>query len=236
MRKLGTGTREFKKVLLNPAPVRIFHWTFATCIIILLATGFYISRPVDIIAFMDMNLARLLHSSAAFVAMAAVVVRVYWALFSGDYREFLIPSQDIRDLGGFFRYYLFVSDHMPLRGRYNVGQKITYGSWLVAFIFQVISGFILRSPHSLARAARLFGNLQVVRLLHFGVAVWFLVTVLVHVYLALTEDPGRLQAMFTGYVRLPVRAGSLNAGVGAGGDTIAPREVAKGGREGARGS
>lgn len=211
LQELGTpGGRTLETVLLNPVPVRVFHWVFAACIIVLLVTGFYISRPVgslwSSLAFMDMNLARLLHSAAAFVAIGAVIVRVYWAFFSGDYREFLLSRQDIRDLGGFARYYLFLSDHMPSRGKYNVGQKATYGSWLVVFAFQVISGLILRSPYSLVRAAGLLGGLEVVRLLHFGAAVWFLATVLVHIYLALTEDPGRLQAMVTGYVRVPVAA------------------------------
>jgi len=47
------------------------------------------------------------------------------------------------------------------------------------------------------------GGLQVIRWIKFTISIYLLATIPVHIYLSLTEDISRLQAMVTGYERKP---------------------------------
>ncbi len=188
------------KVLIQSWLNRVFHWLFAFGVILLITSGFYIYRPITLENIYDMGNNLLIHSTVAFFTSGVFFTWVYHHIITQSYRDVLFRLKDITDFKGLLKYYLFIETKAPVHGKYNAGQKFIYTSWFFAFIFMFITGIILYMAN--------FGNilpfpvlLQKVRLLHFIGALWFLGTVPVHIYLAFTEDPAKLQAIFTGWVR-----------------------------------
>lgn len=190
------------KVLIQSRLTRIFHWTYTLCVIILLISGFYIYNPVDLGNAFDMQMNILLQTSFGFVATGIFVAWVYHHIVTQAYKDILVKRRDAGDLIGLLKYYIFKEKKPPVHGKYNAGQRIIFTSWVFFFIFMFVTGIILYLIN--------FGNIipvpvliQKVRFYHFFGAVWFLCTVPVHIYLALTEDPAKLQAIFTGWVKKP---------------------------------
>lgn len=190
------------KVLIQSRLTRIFHWAFTFCVIILLISGLYIHNPVDLGNKFDMQLNILLQTSFGFLAAGIFTVWVYHHIMTQAYKDILVKRRDAAELVGLLKYYFFVEKKPPVHGKYNSGQRIIFTSWIFFFIFIFVTGLILYLIN--------FGNIlpvpvliQKVRFYHFLGAVWFLVTIPVHIYLALTEDPAKLQAIFTGWVKKP---------------------------------
>ena len=71
----------------------------------------------------------------------------------------------------------------------------------MVYLLEAAVGAILSSPPTYVGLLRLVGGAQGARFLAYLGALWFLFTVPGHVYLAVTEDPGKLQAIFSGELR-----------------------------------
>jgi len=56
-------------------------------------------------------------------------------------------------------------------------------------------------PDGTVRLQRMLGGLNTLRSIHFLVAAFFAGTIPFHLYLVFSEDPAKLQAIFTGYVQ-----------------------------------
>lgn len=190
------------KVLVQSRLTRIFHWSFAFCVTILLISGFYIHNPVDLGNKYDMGMNILLQTSFGFLATGIFAAWVYHHIMTQAYKDILVKNRDAADLVGLLKFYLFMEKKPPGHGKYNAGQRIIYSSWIFFFIFMFVSGLVLYLIN--------FGNIipvpvliQKVRFYHFFGAIWFLCTVLIHIYLVFTEDPAKLQSIFTGWVKKP---------------------------------
>lgn len=183
------------------------HWVHLICMAVLIATGFYIS-----LAFVPgwMRSARWLHLSAGFVILVNLLARVYWALIGRsasikhrtrldrDWRNFGPQPRNRGQLLPMIRYYLFLKREHPATGKYNPIQKITYVFWGALLLFQGWTGSILHWSNTRfwGSQASIFGNLMDVRTTHFMTMWVFIVTVMVHVYLALAEDWAGYRMMF----------------------------------------
>ena len=93
----------FRWVELWSGAIRTMHWIAAGCIVVLVATGFYIGRPYfmtsgEAIDHFMMGRVRLLHFLAAGILVGTGVIRVYW-LFAGNRYEFCQLTVRIRDCG-----------------------------------------------------------------------------------------------------------------------------------------
>ncbi|HUX47087.1 MAG TPA: hypothetical protein VMV58_03665 [Desulfosporosinus sp.] len=77
-------------------------------------------------------------------------------------------------------------------------------SWILLFLVASLLGLTSywQGEH-LIWVWRLVGGLQVIRWIKFTISIYLLATIPVHIYLSLTEDISRLQAMVTGYERKP---------------------------------
>lgn len=201
-----------EKILLFPAPVRIFHWIFAISLTIAILTGIvpgleaYTRQPI-----MPLRTVRLLHVSSGFICLGAVIFRAGYAFISGDYKDFGINLQDIKTLPALVKYYLFIEKNPPpLRTKLNIGQKFIYLSWLVAIIYLSLTGILLLDSYFTAYG-RFFYFLQRLilpqtnRFVRYHLTIYMIVTILVHIYLAHTEDIARSQAIITGWVRVRLK-------------------------------
>lgn len=193
-----------KKILHQPLAVRIFHWLFVAAIALKIITGLFISFGFTIQPLMlDFRTVRLIHITTGMAAVYLLVFRVYYAFFTRDYKNFSFSTKDVTSFIELIKYYLFIRKKPPLfNNKYNTGQKLVYLSWLLLVIYLTITGFILLYKEPLSPLARVLGGYQFIRLSKLIGTVYFAASVMVHIYLVLTEDPARLQSMFFGWLRV----------------------------------
>lgn len=187
------------RLILHPLPVRIFHWTMFTCVMVLLTTGLYLHEPPDFL-LLPLSQVRKVHYSFGIVITLNLLGQIYYYIYTAKFSEVLFLPRDIVNVPSFLRYYLFITAHHPNFGRYNPGQKFIFSAWGLAVAIGAITGFGLLFPNETTGLQRLLGGLEAMRLIQYGIAILFLATVPVHLYLVFTEDPAKLQAMFTGYI------------------------------------
>lgn len=216
----GSGGGDYRFVYLWSWPIRAMHWIAAACIVVMVATGFYIGRPYFITEgeasehFM-MGRARLLHFIAAGVLVGTGIVRVYW-LFAGGRFEgwralFPVTGKSLRGLVAMAKYYLMLPGaRQPHYLGHNPLQQISYTTVYALVAVEVITGFAL---FSLADPGSFFwrisgwyhwfpAGIRAVRFVH-HVVTWLLITFIpVHVYLGTREDvidrEGTMSSIFSG--------------------------------------
>jgi Ni/Fe-hydrogenase 1 B-type cytochrome subunit len=187
-------------ILYHTAIARILHWINTLSVIILTLTGFYIHWPVKFPLFSGMDMARKLHFIFMYIVVYGILVRVYYAWASGDYKDILFRLRDIRGLPVLAGYYFFMRKSLPDFGKYNPGQKLTYTGWTLLMTVQAVTGFILYWPTQLAWLAEPVGGVMVMRQVHYLVTWLFVATVALHVYLGFLGGPVVLKSIITGYM------------------------------------
>lgn len=178
--------------------VRILHWIITVLIGILIFTGLYISNPLGYAFFSTMDTARKLHFVSMYFLITGTFIRGYYCCINKDYRQVFFRFKDIKQLPGIVKYYLFLSSSLPGKGRYNPGQKVLYNGWDLLILLQAATGFMLYSPVMLTKYAHFWGGFVMVRQIHFMVTWVFVITILIHVYLAFLSGWPVVKSMFTG--------------------------------------
>lgn len=182
---------------------RIVHWINVFLLGLAIFTGLYLGNPS--LVPIPMRTIRYTHLVVNAILAAFVLARIYFAYVTGDYRNFTFHRGDGKKFVQLMAYYFFLANEPPYEEtKYNVGQRLIYVSWIFGWAFQVITGLILANPNEKISEliTTFFGGLQTIRLGRYLVAVYFVVTIIVHVYLAVTSDPAKFQAMFSGFLRV----------------------------------
>ncbi|WP_418791227.1 cytochrome b/b6 domain-containing protein [Phosphitispora sp. TUW77] len=188
------------EIYCHTIPARILHWINAANIGLLTTSGMYIRDPELFALFANMDIARKTHFIAMYLIIYGILIRIYYAWVSKDYREIMFRLQDIRKFPALLRYYLFFSKEPPESEKYNVGQKLLYSAWAILVLVQAITGFGLYFPDGLATYVRILGGPVVVRQVHFATTWVFIVTVALHVYLSFLGGWPVIKSMITGYL------------------------------------
>lgn len=187
-----------EKVLRQSRWNRLFHWLFAFSIIMLLITGLSTFWFISIGEVTGIRV--MVHRSVGFFASGLFCGWVYYHLVTQLYRDVWFRTCEIPGFKGLLKYYFFIQTKLPPYGKYNPGQKLVYTGWFFGFILQFVTGIILFTA-GMGNILPFPVLMQKMRFYHFAGALWFLGTIPLHIYLAVTEDPGKLQAMLTGWVR-----------------------------------
>lgn len=222
-------TTTFDRVYIWEAPVRLYHWATAACMLVLIATGLLIGHPVAILTSGDASSSqwfgtvRFLHFSAAFVALFALVIRLYW-MFAGNryarWSNFLpvTPSlfkPQFRQALQVVKVDLFQVDVRPMHVKgHNAPAAWTYALFFALTLFQAVTGLGLYAPMSTWWLPQLFtwvvplmGGDATVRLWHHAAAWIFILFVLIHLYLSLYHDyvegTGEVSSMISGAKFVP---------------------------------
>lgn len=176
--------------------------------LIAIPTGLYIHYPSPFFLVPSMAAAHVLLDCAIIVLVATWVTRIGYAIYSGHWREVLFTPADLIKLPGLIAYYLFLTRTHPYYGKYNPGQKLLYTLWDALLIPLGLSGLLLENPAVLAnlRFVPPLLNVTAVRAFHYYLSLFYAVTLVLHTYLALTENREVMRSMFVGYMR--VRPGS----------------------------
>jgi Thiosulfate reductase cytochrome B subunit (membrane anchoring protein) len=200
-------TREFKQgnlvgkiVQFQSIWVIIFHWGFALSLTLILLTGLELHKPAS---FLNLNFGKVFigHIVFSWFALGFLAIRITDALINRD--DSLIPKlRDLKLFPKLMAYYFFFRTSPPPSKKYNSGQQLIYFSWIILFLIASFLGLASywQGQH-LIWLWRLVGGFQILRWIKFTITIYFLATIPVHIYLSLTEDLSRLQAMITGYER-----------------------------------
>jgi len=184
--------------------IRIFHWINMIAITTLCLTGFYIHAPQSWgWLFDNMDNARMLHFAMAYLLCFGVVGRVYYAIATGDYKNVWFDVKtDPGKFPSMIKYYTFLADDHPFYGKYNPGQKMMYSTFLFMAIIQVITGFVLYKPQVLfwSQLGDYLGGEIALRMVHYIITWIFVLFVVAHVYLDMSEGIPVLKSMFTGKI------------------------------------
>lgn len=195
--------------------LRLYHWAFASSIIALVITGFYIHAPwsqttLEGRYLYPMLYMRNIHGLAGYLFTAAVLVRVFLLLFGNRHEriwDFLpVTPRNIKNVGSTLSSYLYLSNqHEEDRLGHNVVAGTTYTVTFIVALFQAASGFFLRLPESpfwQGLGTTLFGSQQQARFIHHLLMWYFILFVVVHLYLVVWNDlknpDGLVSSIFTG--------------------------------------
>jgi Ni/Fe-hydrogenase 1 B-type cytochrome subunit len=192
------GDFNFMKLLLQPLAVRIFHWVMFFAVTYLVITGLYLHDPWGGLSY---GLVRKTHSIAGIILMLNLLGQIYYYIVTGKYTEVLFTPRDIANLRSFFRYSLFITENHPNYGRYNPGQKALITAWGLVILLSGLAALPHLLPEYASWLSRPLGGLMGSRIVFYAVTMFFLATIPLHLYLVFTEDPAKLQAMFSGYIQ-----------------------------------
>ena len=155
--------------------------------------------------------ARLWHFAFAWVLVIALALYLGWSLLRGHLRRDLAPG-----LAELHPAHLWheVKEHARLRFptgaaalRYNVLQKLAYGTVLVVLLPGVVLTGLTMSPTlnaALPWLVELFGGRQSARSLHFLCAGGLVAFFLIHIAMVVLAGPiNEVRSMLTGWYRLP---------------------------------
>lgn len=184
---------------------RLWHWSSAVLILLLLATGFEIHGTYTLLGF---EMAVDVHIITAWTLMVLWVLAVFWHMVTGEWKQY-IPSS-ANKLIAMMKYYgidIFLGGghphHKTRKAKLNPMQRLAYLSLHIMILpFSVASG-LLYFFYPYWESIGLGGwGLIWIALIHTALAFAMLAFLIVHLYLALTtcEEPlGYLKAMLHGY-------------------------------------
>ncbi|AVA24048.1 Ni/Fe-hydrogenase, b-type cytochrome subunit [Rhizobium sp. NXC24] len=199
---------EHENAYVYEAPVRLWHWINAFCILSLALTGYFIGSPLltvpgEASVNFLMGYIRFAHFAAGQILAVALILRIYWVFVGNVHARqiFYVPFWSGRFWSEWLqevRFYTFLTgnalkyaDHNPL------SQFVMFLMFTLPLTFMVITGFALYGEgvgHD-SWEYRLFGwvfwvspNSQAVHTFH-HLGMWvILIFVMIHIYVAVRED------------------------------------------------
>jgi len=182
---------------LLPASPKIMHGMHLAGMIGLGLSGLYIRVPYFGGARTVM---RFVHYACAYVVTINFVARIYYA-YAVDAKEFFITKKDLFAMPTQMKYLFFMLpvEKEPSFGKYNPMQRLTYFGLIPGpLILMVVTGFSMLWPQViLAPIAPFVGGIAAAaayaRVIHFLMCMMLIMTTMIHMYLAITENfPGLL--------------------------------------------
>ncbi len=190
------------------APVRIWHWVNALCILVLGTTGYFIGSPLPSVPgeaseHFLMGYIRFVHFAAGYVLAVAFLARIYWAMVGNHHARqlFVLPiinrawwAEVLFELRWYF---FFATAPKKYVGHNPLAQLVMFFAFTLTTVFMICTGFALYSEgtgidswqHTLfGWVFTLFPNSQDVHTWH-HLGLWvFVCFVTVHIYAAIRED------------------------------------------------
>jgi thiosulfate reductase cytochrome b subunit len=191
--------------VIQPAWVRIMHWTNAVAILLMITSGwqvynasplFKFSFPAAITLGGWLGGALLWHFAAMWLLMVNGLLYLTFGLATGRFRRKLLPITPSGVIADTKAALTFKLSHDDLT-RYNNVQKLLYAGIIVVGIVIVLSGLSIWKPVQLQYLTALFGGYDIARYVHFFCMAAIVAFLVIHVALALLV-PKSLRAMVIG--------------------------------------
>jgi thiosulfate reductase cytochrome b subunit len=194
--------------LVHPLVVRVTHWINVVAVLLMIASGWriYNADPIFDFSFPDgLTLGGWLagalqwHFAAMWLLVLNGLAYVCYGVISGHFRRKLLPVSPravLRDVRAALRGRL-AHDDLSV---YNAAQRAAYLALIVALIVMVLSGLAIWKPVQLYWLARLMGDYEGARVVHFFAMAAVVLIVIVHVIMVILV-PRTFPSMFTGRMR-----------------------------------
>jgi thiosulfate reductase cytochrome b subunit len=201
---------KIQKIYLHPLPVRIWHWTNATCFILLILTALQI-RYAGIIDVISFRAAVGIHNAIGFVLIANYCLFLLFYLNSDKIKNWFIESPRKHFEGcfrqmQFYAYGIFVGDRNPFHvtpyAKFNPLQIMLYQVVMLLLVpIQILTGLFLFDVKHFSAAVDFLGGVRVIDTVHVLIFIFFIFFIQMHVYLAtLGHTPAaHIKAMISGY-------------------------------------
>ena len=185
---------------------RLWHWTQAVVILLLLSTGFVIHRP-DVFGWADFGLVVPIHNALAILLVINALFAVFYHFASGQIKHYLPEPRGFFGRGivqtEFYLRGIFHGEPHPyaktLERKLNPLQQVTYLAILnVLLPLQIITGSLMLGTRWWPQLA---AHLPYLAPIHTLVSWFFVAFVLLHVYLTTTGPTvtADLRGMITGW-------------------------------------
>ncbi|WP_305987548.1 Ni/Fe-hydrogenase, b-type cytochrome subunit [Roseibium sp. MMSF_3544] len=220
----GTASHKEEAVYIYEAPVRIWHWVNALCILVLGITGYFIGSPPPSIggeassSFL-FGWIRYLHFAAGYILTVAFLFRIYWAFVGNKHAKQIFLPPVWR--GSFWRelfhevewYAMIVREPLKYAGHNPLATLVMHVLFVWCIVFMILTGFALYGEGTGMGSWQyemfsswiipLFGQSQDVHTWH-HLGLWVIVCfVIIHVYAAVREDimsrQSIMSSMFSGW-------------------------------------
>jgi thiosulfate reductase cytochrome b subunit len=191
--------------VVQPAWVRIMHWTNAFAMILMIMSGWqiYNASPLFNFSFSRsitlggwLGGALLWHFAAMWLLMVNGLIYVITGFATGRFRRKLLPITPSGVIGDVKAALTFHLAHDDLT-KYNYVQKLLYAGIIVVGIVVALSGLSIWKPVQLQWLTALFGGYDTARYVHFFCMSAIVAFLVIHVALALLV-PKSLRAMIIG--------------------------------------
>jgi Ni/Fe-hydrogenase 1 B-type cytochrome subunit len=215
-----------RRVYVWELPVRLYHGINAVCVLVLIATGFIIGRPLTLHGPASeasfsywFGTVRFIHFVTAYVFFFNFVFRIYWGFVGNKYanwRAFLpFRKEQWNEIIEVLKVDILLGKaHTVESVGHNSLAGFTYFLTFLAFLFQCATGFGMYAAMSDAWLPRMFawvvplmGGDFAIRQWHHMMMWFFIVFSLVHVYLVFYHDyvegRGVISSMAGGWKFLP---------------------------------
>ncbi|GLK63797.1 Ni/Fe-hydrogenase, b-type cytochrome subunit [Paracoccus methylovorus] len=217
-RPLGAPDRASRQtsVYVYEAPVRIWHWINAACIMVLCVTGWLIGSPPPSMQIAEaydqfvFGYIRFAHFAAAMILTVGFFGRLYWALIGNHHAKqlFYVPIFSRRfwaELLFELRWYFFLEkEPKKYVGHNPLAQLAMFLFMTVGLTFMIVTGFALYAEgagkDSMFHAVfgwvqDLVQNTQRLHTLHHIGMWWIVIFMIIHIYVAIREDIMSRQSM-----------------------------------------
>ncbi len=206
-----------RKIYLYTFYERLWHWTQAIAIIMLILTGVIIHRP-DMFGALDLGLVVPIHNTLGFLLLFNAFFALFYFLAGHTIQQFLPEPK------GFFyqaiqqgMYYargIFRGEPHPFekdkRHKMNPLQQATYLVILnILLPLQIITGILIWGAQRWPTLSDALGGLQYIAPFHTFIAWTFAAFVIMHIYLTTTghTPTAALEGMITGWEEVEVENG-----------------------------
>ncbi|MBY6030963.1 Ni/Fe-hydrogenase, b-type cytochrome subunit [Halomonas sp. DP8Y7-1] len=195
-------------VYVYEAPLRLWHWTNALAILVLIVTGYFIGKPLPTVSgeasdHFVIGYIRFAHFTAGYVLTIGFLFRFYWSLVGNHHAKqlFRLPlhrSEWWREVWFELRWYLFL-EKRPRKyvGHNPLAQLAMFLFITLGTLFMIVTGMALYAEGALRGSWQdslfgwvipLVGQSLDVHTLH-RLGMWVMVVfIIIHVYVAIRED------------------------------------------------
>lgn len=205
---LGSARRQ-TSVYVYEAPVRIWHWTNALAILVLMISGYLIGSPLPTMGAGEaydqfiFGYIRFAHFAAGMILTVAFFGRIYWALIGNHHAKqlFYVPiwrGSYWREVWFEVRWYLFL-EAAPKKyvGHNPLAQMAMFCFMTLGLSFMILTGMALYAEgagqgsffdHAFGWVRYLVGPSQTLHTIHHLGMWWITIFMMIHIYVAIRED------------------------------------------------
>lgn len=199
----------YNGIRFHPLPVRVWHWTNAFIVFVLIVTGVEL-RFTDVKVFSNYSFVVALHKYAGYLlALSFFFWIAAYQIVGGLARNYILSVRDVRSIPAQVAYYIFGyfrGDPDPFRRsrevKFNVLQKMAYSFIMfIAMPLIIVTGILFGNIMVFYGAIAFFGGIRIIDAAHVTVGYIFVIYLIVHLYMATLgrRVTSRTKAMITGY-------------------------------------